>query len=145
MQRVLLLGLLIGVVMVPGPGRTQEPAGQESCVGKVRLRGPIWDITANELEPGLGDVLDRVASLYQQRCLGKLVVIESHAYALPTPELNEKLADLRAAVVRHELSKRGVPASEMVVAPIGERRPMFPGSGPDAAERNRRITFRIAN
>jgi outer membrane protein OmpA-like peptidoglycan-associated protein len=145
MQRRLLLGLLISVVMAPGPGRAQGLESEESCVGKVRLRGPIWDIAANELEPGLGEVLDVVAHTYQQRCAGKLVVIESHAYALPTPELNDKLADLRASVVRHELSKRGVPASEMVVAPIGDRRPMFPGAGPDVAERNRRITFRVAN
>ena len=114
MQRRLLLGLLISVVMAPGPGRAQGLESEESCVGKVRLRGPIWDIAANELEPGLGEVLDVVARTYQQRCVGKLVVIESHAYSLPTPELNDKLADLRASVVRYELSKRGVGTDGLV-------------------------------
>ncbi|MEN8160060.1 MAG: OmpA family protein [Myxococcota bacterium] len=132
--------LSMGLAFAAG---AQEP--EESCVGKVRLRGPIWDITTNELEAGLGVVLDQVVEAYRERCVGKLVVIEAHAYGLPTPELNETLSELRAAVVRHELVKRGIPASEMVLAPIGSARPMFAGSGRDWELRNRRITFRVAN
>lgn len=108
-------------------------------------RGPIWDLGANQLEPGLAVVLDEVARLYKERCGGKLVVIEAHAYELPAPELNENLSALRAALVRHELVKRGVPATEMVLAPLGETRPIVPLDAPDAVARNRRVTFRIAN
>jgi outer membrane protein OmpA-like peptidoglycan-associated protein len=138
------LGLGLSMMLALAAG-AQETEPEESCVGKVRLRGPIWDITTNQIEPGLGPVLDDVAKAYQERCAGKLVVIESHAYSLPTPELNEMVAELRAEVVRHELERRGVPASEMILAPIGSGRPMFPGSGADWADRNRRITFRVAN
>jgi OOP family OmpA-OmpF porin len=136
------LGLAMALVLAAG---AEEAPSEESCVGKVRLRGPIWDITANEIEPGLGPVLDEVAKAYEERCAGKLLVIESHAYSLPTPELNRMVAELRAEVVRHELGERGVPRSEMILAPIGSARPMFPGSGADWAHRNRRITFRVAN
>jgi outer membrane protein OmpA-like peptidoglycan-associated protein len=140
----MVLGLGLAMTLALAAGAEEAPS-EESCVGKVRLRGPIWDITANQIEPGLGPVLDEVAQAYQERCAGKLVVIESHAYSLPTPELNEMLAELRAEVVRHELEKRGVPGSQMILAPIGSGRPMFEGSGPDWADRNRRITFRVAN
>lgn len=134
-----------GMLLAAGPAPAQEPGVTDQCVGKVRLRGPIWDLAANRLEEGLGVVLDEVARTYKERCLGKLVVIESHAYELPAPELNQKLSELRAAVIRHELAQRGVPASELRLAPIGDARPMFPLDGPDAVERNRRITFRVAN
>lgn len=134
-----------GLLLAAGPARAQEPDLADECVGKVRLRGPIWDLASNRLEEGLGIVLDEVARTYKERCLGKLVVIEAHAYELPAPELNEKLSELRAAVIRHELVQRGVPASELLLAPIGAARPMFPLDAPDAAERNRRITFRVAN
>jgi outer membrane protein OmpA-like peptidoglycan-associated protein len=144
-SRVAFVGWCVALALAAAPAFGGEPEIEESCVGKVRLRGPIWDLTANQLEPGLDVVLDDVARVYKERCVGKLVVIEAHAYALPAPELNEKLSELRAAVIRHELVKRGVPATELVLAPMGDRRPMFPLDGPDAAERNRRITFRVAN
>jgi outer membrane protein OmpA-like peptidoglycan-associated protein len=143
-SRVTLVGCVIALALA-APAFTQEPEIEESCVGKVRLRGPIWDIGANQLEPGLAVVLDEVARLYKERCGEKLVVIEAHAYELPAPELNESLSALRAAVVRHELAKRGVPATAMVLAPLGDTRPMVPLDGPDAVERNRRITFRVAD
>jgi outer membrane protein OmpA-like peptidoglycan-associated protein len=138
----LCIGLLASLAL---PVAAQEADGETPCEAKVRLRGTIWDSRAHQLEPTLGPVLDEIARVYQERCVGYLLVIESHAYGLATPELNEMMAELRAAVVRHELVKRGVPESEMSLAPIGDRRPMFPGSGPDWADSNRRITFRVAN
>jgi len=142
LRAILCLGLSIGLASgaAAQAGDTEDP-----CLGKVRLRGPVWDVTTHQLEPGLDGVLDAVAAAYRERCVGKLVVIESHAYSMPSAELNEMLAEIRAAVVRHELEKRGVPRSEMSLAPIGDRRPMFEGSGPDWVDRNRRITFRVAN
>ncbi len=140
--------IALGIVVSMGvalAASAQEGAGDDTCASQVRLRGPIWDTTEHRLEEGLGPVLDEVARVYRERCLGYLLVIESHAYTLATPELNERMSELRAAIVRHELAKRGVPLSEMSLAPIGDRRPMFPGSGRDWADRNRRISFRVAN
>jgi outer membrane protein OmpA-like peptidoglycan-associated protein len=115
---------------------------EASCVGKVRLRGPIWDLATQGLEPGLDVVLDTVAKTIRERCGQKSIVIESHAYEMPTPELNQKLSELRAALVRHELVARGVPSGRLLPVGLGDTQPLIPLDRSDAALENRRITFR---
>ena len=114
----------------------------QSCVGKVRLRGPIWDLASQTLEPGLDVVLDTVAQTIRERCGQKSIVIESHAYELPTAELNQRLSELRAWLVRHELAARGVPAVRLLPVGLGDTQPLIPLDQPEAALENRRITFR---
>jgi hypothetical protein len=115
---------------------------EETCVGKVRLHGPIWDLATRALEPGLDVVLDTVASTIRERCALKSIVIESHAYEMPTPELNQRLSELRANLVRHELVQRGVPSARLLPVGLGDTSPLIPPDQPDAALGNRRITFR---
>ena len=124
-----------------GPAFAQGEAA-ETCVGKVRLRGPIWALSTRSLEPGLDVVLDTVAATIRERCGTKAIVIESHAYEMPTPELNQRLSELRAWLVRHELVARGVPAGRLLPVGLGDTLPLIPLDQPDAALENRRITFR---
>ena len=134
----------VGVVLAASPALAQgEP--EESCAGKVRLHGPIWDLAKQELEPGLGAILDVVARTIRERCGTKVVIIEGHAYELPAPELNLELSELRTALVRYELVKRGVPATQLRPVGFGDTQPLFSPDLPDAALRNRRITFRVAD
>jgi outer membrane protein OmpA-like peptidoglycan-associated protein len=130
-----------GLAVAAPPAFAQgEP--EESCVGQVRLRGPIWDLAARALEPGLDVVLDTVARTIRERCGPKSIVIESHAYEMPTPELNQRLSELRANLVRHELVRRGVPSVRLLPVGLGDTQPLIPLDQPDAALGNRRITFR---
>jgi outer membrane protein OmpA-like peptidoglycan-associated protein len=130
-----------GLAVAALPAFAQGEPG-EACVGKVRLHGPIWDLATQALEPGLDVVLDTVASTIRERCGQKSVVIESHAYEMPTPELNQSLSELRANLVRHELVKRGVPSGRLLPVGLGDASPLIPLDQPDAALKNRRITFR---
>ena len=141
-SRRLACWLVAGACALPAlPGFAQsEP--EESCAGKVRLHGPIWDLGAQRLEPGLDVVLDTVAETIRERCGSKSIVIESHAFEMPTPELNQRLSELRAALVRHELVGRGVPAARLLPEGLGDTRPLVPADRPGAALRNRRISFR---
>jgi outer membrane protein OmpA-like peptidoglycan-associated protein len=134
----LVAGSLAAAVL-PAVAQT-EPV--QSCVGKVRLRGPIWDLASQTLEPGLDVVLDTVAQTIRERCGQKSIVIESHAYELPTAELNQRLSELRAWLVRHELAARGVPAGRLLPVGLGDTQPLIPRDQPEAALENRRITFR---
>jgi hypothetical protein len=143
-NRVTSLACAAGLAFAASPALAQgDPV--ETCVGKVRLHGPIWSIRDRALEPGLDVVFDTAARTIRERCGAKLVIIEAHAYEMPAPELNLKLSELRAAIVRHELVKRGVAANRLLAAPFGDTRPLTPIDSPDAAERNRRITFRVAD
>jgi hypothetical protein len=107
------------------------------CVGKARLHGPIWDTTANALEPGLDVAFDEIARVIREDCDGKSIVIEGHAFELPTAEANRLLSELRLALVVHELEKRGVPTRQLLPVPLGDTRPM------GSKEASRRITFRV--
>jgi outer membrane protein OmpA-like peptidoglycan-associated protein len=128
-------------VLAALPASAQEEP-RESCVGKLRLHGPIWDLATQALEPGLDVVLDTIARTIRERCGSRSIVIESHAYEMPAPELNQKLSELRAALVRHELVARGVPSGRLLPVGLGDTQPLAPLDQPDAALRNRRITFR---
>ena len=128
------------IVCAAHPALAQD---EESCVGKVRLRGPLWDLSTGTLEPGLDVIFDSAAKSIRERCAQHSIVIEAHAFELPSPELNQKLSELRAATVRYELVKRGVPAVQLLPIGVGDTRPLVPMDQPGAALENRRITFRV--
>ena len=124
---------------LPALAQGAEP---ESCAGEVRLRGPLWDLEAGALEPGLDVVLDELARMIREHCAQDSIVIEAHAFELPSPELNLLLSELRAATVRYELVKRGVPSVQLLPIGVGDTRPLLPKDDPDYALENRRIAFR---
>ena len=135
--------LLAGGLAVTALPALAEGEPEEACVGKVRLHGPIWDLATQALEPGLDVILDTAARTIRERCGQKSIVIEAHAYELPTPELDQRLSELRAAIVRHELVQRGVPSEQLLPIGLGDTRPLIPLDRPGAALENRRITFRV--
>ena len=140
----LLKGLICtGALVCAALPAFAQGAEPESCIGKVRLRGPLWDLSTGALEPGLDVIFDDAARTIRERCAQKSIVIEAHAFELPTPELNQKLSELRAATVRHELVKRGVPSVQLLPIGVGDTRPLVPKDQPSSALENRRVTFRV--
>jgi outer membrane protein OmpA-like peptidoglycan-associated protein len=135
-------GLAVALALAASPAAAQapEPGG---CMGKARLRGPLWDTAEAALEPGLDAVLDEIARVIREDCAGKGIVIEGHAFELPTAQLNLQLSELRVTLVRHELEKRGVPPTQLLPVPLGDTRPLVPKDKPGSAFANRRITFRV--
>jgi outer membrane protein OmpA-like peptidoglycan-associated protein len=134
--------LCAGAVALAALPAGAQPLEGGGCVGKARLRGPLWDSTNAVLEPGLDVALDEIARVIREQCQDKKIVIEGHAFELPSAELNLKLAELRVALVRYELEKRGVPAWQLLPVALGDTQPLNPKQGREAAFENRRITFR---
>jgi outer membrane protein OmpA-like peptidoglycan-associated protein len=137
---VFVLACAIVCAAHPALAQAEEEA---SCAGKVRLRGPLWDPQTGAFEPGLEVILDEAARTIRERCAQRSIVIEAHAFELPSPELNQQLSELRAATVRHELVKRGVPSVQLLPIGVGDTRPLVPKDKPNSALENRRITFRV--
>lgn len=117
----------------------------DRCGTKVRLRGAIYNYEMGELQPGISAILDELAKIFLERCREKLLIIEAHASEMPTPELNQRLSELRAHTLRFELGKRGIPESQILPAGLGSSRPEAASSEPDALNVNRRVTFRVAD
>ena len=141
--RWIVCALGLGSALAAAPAFAELPEVEETCAGKVRLHGPLWDLEAVQLQPGLGEILDTVARAIRERCGGKSIVIESHAYEMGSPELNQRLSELRAALVRDELVKRGVPAAQLMPIGLGDTRPLVPLDGAEGRRENRRVTFRV--
>ena len=129
----------IALAALPAGAQSPEAGG---CIGKARMRGPLWDSSTGALEPGLDVVLDDVARTIREQCDDKKIVIEGHAFEMPTAELNLKLAELRVALVRYELEQRGVAAWRLLPVALGDTQPLVPKKGREGALENRRITFR---
>jgi outer membrane protein OmpA-like peptidoglycan-associated protein len=117
----------------------------DRCGAKVRLRGPIYDYATGALQPGIGAILDELAAKFVERCGEKLLIIEAHAAEMPTPELNQRLSELRAQTLRFELAKRGIPESQLLPVGMGSSKPVASAGEPDAMNLNRRVTFRVAD
>ncbi|HEU4427511.1 MAG TPA: OmpA family protein [Myxococcota bacterium] len=146
-MRTQALALALLAVTV-APSAAQEGADDEravSCLGVGRLRGTIYDSETGTLQPGLDAILDAMAKAYREKCSGRLVIIQGHAYELPTPALNEELSELRALTVQHELVKRGIPLANLIAVGRGDTLPLAPATEPEAMRLNRRITFRVAD
>jgi len=130
----------VAVAALPAAAQMPEAGG---CVGKARLRGPLWDTTNATLEPGFEVALDLIAQTIREQCQGKGIVIEGHAFEMPSAELNQKLSELRVLLVRDQLVKRGVPSTRLYPVALGDTRPIAPKDDPDATLENRRVTFRV--
>jgi outer membrane protein OmpA-like peptidoglycan-associated protein len=138
-----LISLLVAAAPSIADPNTESAA--DRCVGKVRLRGTIYDYQAAELQPGIGMILDEIAKKFVELCPQKLLIIEVHASEMPTPELNQRLSELRAFTVRYELAKRGIPEAQMLPVGMGSSKHVAAAGDPEALNLNRRVTFRVAD
>ncbi len=148
MKRSRLSALLLASLLMSAGSGAADPAAEtaaDRCVGKVRLRGAIYDYQGGTLQPGVAEILDEVAKTILERCPEKLLIIEAHAFEMPTAELNQRLSELRAHTLRYELAKRGVLESQTMPVGMGSTKPVAPTTDPNALEFNRRITFRVAD
>ncbi len=136
------LGLTLACSLMPG----RRPAALEleaSCVGTVRLHGLGFVRDGVEVPPDDAIVLDAVAQMIRESCTGQTVVIEGHTDVWGSVEVNQRLSERRAEVVKRLLVERGVPAEQLRTEGLGESRPVTTDPSPDAQARNRRITLRV--
>lgn len=93
----------------------------------------------SEAEPGLGDIVRRVAS-------GETpVVVEGHTDAKGADDYNQRLSEERATAVKAYLVAHGTPATRVTTVGWGERKPVAPNARPDGSDdsdgrqKNRRV------
>lgn len=134
-----LFALTLAAAATAAPPAANTP---DACLGKFRLRGPIFDFDALAPEAGVPEVVDAVAKTFLQSCPTRILVVEAHATDLATPELNQRLSELRAEGIVHELRRRGVPADHLRAVGFGSSQPLSAGDDLEARKMNRRVTFR---
>lgn len=135
---------ILAVLALAVTATAAEPAAEsaEACLGKFRLRGPIFDFDALAPEAGVAAIVDAVARTFLESCASRTLVVEAHATELETPELNQRLSELRAEGIVYELRQRGVPAEHLRAVGFGSSKPLSAGDDAETRKMNRRVTFR---
>lgn len=97
------------------------------------------------LLPGARSRLDRVAEALKQQGEGKQIVVEGHADASGSNEVNDALSQQRAESVRSYLVSRGVPDAAMRAIGKGENEPIADNATAVGRAANRRVEIEIEN
>lgn len=138
--RVLLAALLALVCAAPALAQEAEASG-DSCLGKVRLRGKVFDTTKHDVLEEAKPILDGIARAIQEGCQGRRITIEGHTDLYGDATYNRGLSQRRAEEVKAYLVARGIPADQLVAEGFGSDRPLTRTMTREQQALNRRITF----
>jgi outer membrane protein OmpA-like peptidoglycan-associated protein len=97
------------------------------------------------LLPGSRSRLDRVAEALRKMGEGKQILVEGHADASGSNQLNDELSRKRAEAVRSYLAERGVPENTMRAVGKGELEPIADNETAVGRATNRRVEIEIDN
>ena len=117
----------------PVPRITRVAFAGPSCGTIVRLDASVlfgFDDVA--LQPEAQALLGRVAELLRR--LGEPAVIAGHTDGVGAADYNDELSRGRAASVRDELVRLGLPPGSLEARGLGESQPLRPEAGPDGAD-----------
>ena len=123
------------------------PDGQDACPGTPpgaivdhkgceiieRLDNTYFEYDSAALTASAMQALDAVAGRIS-RAGDRKFEVAGHTDAKGTEEYNDRLGQRRAISVIEYLTRRGVPAAQLVIRSYGETRPIAPNTKPDGSD-----------
>lgn len=144
-------GTLFGVRSANGApfalytGAPSTAASAPSCPAKPEplgcgsvIHGIGFDFDSAVIRPGASDVLAKLHDGLKDDP-ASAIVIEGHTSSEGTDRYNEELSGRRAQAVRDELVRRGIVASRISAAGVGEKRPISSNADENGRSINRRV------
>jgi outer membrane protein OmpA-like peptidoglycan-associated protein len=129
--------LVIGSALAAGGPHCREPGRPAIGCGSI-IHGINFDVDSavirSESAPVLGELY---RSLSADRSAS--IVIEGHTSSEGTDAYNQGLSERRAQAVVADLARRGLPASRVRAAGIGEARPIAGNNDENGRSMNRRV------
>jgi len=101
----------------------------------------LFDLSRARVKSRAKPVLRAIKKLQEQHPEWVSLRIEGHADLQGDPEFNQKLSERRAANVRDELVKEGIPAEMIDAVGYGSTRPRDMRMDEEGHQRNRRVEF----
>ena len=95
-------------------------------------------------KPTSFDILNNVATILKENAIGSKIKIIGHTDAIGTDAYNQALSLDRATTVKNYLVSKGIPASDITVAGMGEKQPVATNSTSEGRAQNRRVEFEIS-
>jgi len=109
----------------------------------VTLPGLFFDSGKSVLKPGARNTLAKIAEQLRMNPDAR-IEIEGHTDSVGTEDLNQKLSEKRAAAVRDYLAGRGIPATRITMAGLGEGSPVASNDTAAGRQQNRRVELVIS-
>jgi len=126
-------------------GRTDALVKEEANETIVTLSGAVLFKTGkSELLPLAETTLDRVAAALEQLDESQVVTIYGHTDSRGADDMNRRLSQARADVVREYLVGKGVGANNIKAVGKGESAPVASNETPEGRANNRRVEMVIA-
>ena len=109
---------------------------------KVEMNNIFFEFAKAELKPESFPELNRIATFFKSNT--KIVSeISGHTDNVGSDEVNNKLSQERADVVRNYLLTQGVPAERLTAKGYGKNKPKVANDTPENQAINRRVEFEI--
>ncbi|MCL1867468.1 MAG: OmpA family protein, partial [Paludibacter sp.] len=87
-------------------------------------------------KPTSFDILNNVATILKENAIGSKIKIIGHTDAIGTDAYNQALSLDRATTVKNYLVSKGIPASDITVAGMGEKQPVATNSTSEGRAQN---------
>jgi OmpA-OmpF porin, OOP family len=104
----------------------------------LTLGDVLFDTGKSSLKPGAYATIDRLANALKEVST-RAVVIEGHTDSVGSEQYNQALSEQRALAVQSALMQRGVTASQIRTAGMGEGLPVASNDSPSGRQQNRRV------
>ena len=105
----------------------------------------LFDFEKARVRSAAHPVLEAIVSLYKLHPEWAKIRIEGHADARGDAAFNQDVSERRAAMVRNELVKRGIPATIIESVGLGATRPRDKRKVEEAYRLNRRVEFVVVS
>jgi OOP family OmpA-OmpF porin len=130
----------------PAPAPVPPPPRPDcSTILQTALEGDriLFDYWKAEQRSEHAVVLDRLAAGLKRCSPDERIEVAGHADLHNRTNQNQKLSEDRAAIMRDELVRRGVPAAMLAVVGYAETRPIAPSHSDESRALNRRVEFHV--
>lgn len=105
----------------------------------------LFDLNRSRVKSGARPVLDAIVHLWKQHPEWTELRVEGHTDQQGKASFNQRLSERRAANVRRELVRRGIPGQIIQAEGFGATRLRDTGTTEQAHQRNRRVEFVVVN
>lgn len=109
----------------------------------VTLPGLFFDSGKAVLKPGARNTLSKIAEQLRMNPDAR-IEIEGHTDSVGSDAMNQALSEKRAAAVRDYLASRGLPATRITMAGLGEGSPVASNDTAAGRQQNRRVELVIS-
>lgn len=115
-----------------------KPAGENYELGlSDRV---LFDVDQSELTPDAVSTVDKLAKVFISVEIDGAGV-EGHTDSAGTDEYNQQLSERRAASVKAELARSGIPIANIRAVGRGEGQPITSNDSPEGRAQNRRVVI----